>query len=530
MCDQLIGAHPSPGNARAFNLSNIGNVYEGLNMMDSALFFLKQAYGMAIEINQENLQSLALRRMGKVYARLGQNDLALQHYYQALQNSFAIGDRVNPSIIQLGIAEIFQSLKNEDSTMFYARIAFSNAQKVKQKLRVLEAVNLLITGFKKTTLKDSVIYYLDMAAALKDSLFGPEKFRQLQLLSLNEQQRQQDLLRQQEQFRNNTRTTALIVILGFFLILGGVLYRNNRRKQKVNLMLQSQRDEIQESYALLKATQNQLIQAEKMASLGELTAGIAHEIQNPLNFVNNFSEINKELLDEIQEDRRKKLEDRDERAEEQILLTLKENQEKILQHGKRADAIVKGMLQHSQKTTGVKEPTDINALAEEYFRLAYHSNKTKEKLQTEIKLITDFDDNLPMVNVIPQDIGRVLLNLYNNAFWALSSLSSEALVKEGIVTLTTKYLGDTIEIRIRDNGPGIPQNIIDKIFQPFFTTKPPGQGTGLGLSLAYDIVKAHQGEIKVETVGGEGLPAEASAQAGACFIIRLPIDDIKSVR
>ena len=312
--------------------------------------------------------------------------------------------------------------------------------------------------------------------------------------------------------------------------------------------IKAARKKAEETLEKLKSTQAQLIQSEKMASLGELTAGIAHEIQNPLNFVNNFSEINNELLDEIEGERKKEKGERDERAESNILLTIKENQIKIIQHGKRADAIVKGMLQHSQKSSGVKVPTDINALVEEYYRLAYHSYISKEKLSTEIKLITDLDASIPLVNVIPQDIGRVLLNLYNNAFWALS----EALAKDRFssdlstghksrgdsespldfgnyiptVKLTTKNLGDSeaklamgsspphkIEIRIRDNGPGIPSNIIDKIFQPFFTTKPTGQGTGLGLSLSYDIVKAYGGEIKVKSKENEGTE----------FIIQLPI-------
>ncbi len=262
--------------------------------------------------------------------------------------------------------------------------------------------------------------------------------------------------------------------------------------------------ELKQSLENLKSTQAQLIQSEKMASLGELTAGIAHEIQNPLNFVNNFSEVNHELIAEMKDEI-----DKGNYDEVKLLANdVEENEEKILQHGKRADAIVKGMLQHSRVSTGKKEPTDINALADEYLRLSYHGMRAKDKtFNATIK--TDFDSSIGKINIVPQDIGRVLLNLFNNAFYA-APLPPKGGFKysqnehEPTVWVSTKKLGDRILISVRDNGPGIPKNIVDKIFQPFFTTKPTGQGTGLGLSLSYDIIKAHGGEIKVETREGEG--------------------------
>ncbi len=260
----------------------------------------------------------------------------------------------------------------------------------------------------------------------------------------------------------------------------------------------------------LRKTQRQLIHAEKMASLGELTAGIAHEIQNPLNFVNNFSEVNVELVGEMNEE----LAAGNWQLAAEIANDLKQNLEKILHHGKRADAIVKGMLQHSRTSSGVKEPTDINALADEYLRLAYHGLRAKDKsFNADFK--TDFDLNLPKINVIPQDIGRVLLNLINNAFYAVSVEMQHTTSPqsppprhipdyEPTVSVSTKKMGDHILISVKDNGNGIPQNALDKIFQPFFTTKPTGQGTGLGLSMSYDIIKTHGGELKVETKEGEG--------------------------
>jgi signal transduction histidine kinase len=261
-----------------------------------------------------------------------------------------------------------------------------------------------------------------------------------------------------------------------------------------------QAKEMEKAYHELKTTQTQLIQSEKMASLGELTAGIAHEIQNPLNFVTNFSEVNKELLVEMKDE----LEKGNFNFAKTIANDVIDNQEKINHHGKRADAIVKGMLQHSKNGIGVKEPTDINALADEYLRLAYHGLKARDKAFN-AKMETEFDRNIIVVDIVSQDIGRVLLNLINNAFYAVTEKRLQS--PEGFepkVSVTTKKLDNKIEVTVKDNGKGIPPKILDKIFQPFFTTKPTGQGTGLGLSLSYDIVKAHGGELKVEYKEGEG--------------------------
>jgi len=250
----------------------------------------------------------------------------------------------------------------------------------------------------------------------------------------------------------------------------------------------------------LRSTQSQLIQSEKMASLGELTAGIAHEIQNPLNFVNNFSEVNKELIHEASQANTSG--NRNEVTE--LLSTLKDNEEKINHHGKRADAIVKGMLQHSRTGSGIKEPTDINKLADEYLRLAYQGFRARDK-SFNATFSTEFDNGLDKMNIVPQEIGRVILNLINNAFYAVNEKSKQgAAGYEPTVIVGTRRLQDRVEISVKDNGNGIPASIKEKIFQPFFTTKPTGQGTGLGLSLAYDIVKAHGGEIRLETKDGEG--------------------------
>ncbi|WP_117880302.1 ATP-binding protein [Aureibaculum luteum] len=250
----------------------------------------------------------------------------------------------------------------------------------------------------------------------------------------------------------------------------------------------------------LQQTQKQLIQSEKMASLGELTAGIAHEIQNPLNFVNNFSEVSGELIDEMNEE----IEKGDLEEAKFIAKDIKENLEKINHHGKRADGIVKGMLQHSRSSSGQKVPTDINVLADEYLRLAYHGLRAKDK-SFNANLVTDFDDEITTVTIIPQDIGRVILNLITNAFYTVDEKKKSGAANfEPTVSVSTKQLKDQVLITVKDNGNGIPKHILDKIYQPFFTTKPTGQGTGLGLSMSYDIVKAHNGELKVATNEGEG--------------------------
>lgn len=276
-------------------------------------------------------------------------------------------------------------------------------------------------------------------------------------------------------------------------------------------------EELSHTLNILKKAQAQLVQSEKMASLGELTAGIAHEIQNPLNFVNNFSEINRELIEEFKGEWAKTNGERDKDLEDEILNDIDQNLEKIAQHGKRADAIVKGMLQHSRVNTGQKELTDINALCDEYLRLSYHGLRAKSKsFNADFK--TGFDENAGKINVVTQDIGRVLLNMFNNAFYAVmppNPLKGEhykPLVSVATRRISTPSGDGGIEITVTDNGCGIPQNILDKIFQPFFTTKPTGQGTGLGLSLSYDIIKAHGGEIKVDSREGEG----------TTFIIILP--------
>jgi signal transduction histidine kinase len=294
-------------------------------------------------------------------------------------------------------------------------------------------------------------------------------------------------------------------------VIALLLFRNVRQSRLANSSLIEQKEKLQKTLDELKSTQSQLIQSEKMASLGELTAGIAHEIQNPLNFVNNFSEVNAELIEEAQREAGSGNQD----TLNELLGDIKANSEKITFHGNRADAIVKSMLQHSRKTSAQKELTDINALCDEYLRLAYHGLRAKEK-SFNAQFETDFDLSLPKVNVVSQDIGRVILNLINNAFYAVNERYKKE-GKEGYVPqvkVSTRQVGEQIEITVTDNGGGIPPNIREKIFQPFFTTKPTGEGTGLGLSMSYDIItKGHGGKMEVVSKEGEG----------SSFILQIPM-------
>jgi signal transduction histidine kinase len=302
----------------------------------------------------------------------------------------------------------------------------------------------------------------------------------------------------------NARVEAQIVSVRN-VELANLYEETNKQKEEIEV----QKTNAEEALVELKAAQTQLIQSEKMASLGELTAGIAHEIQNPLNFVNNFSEVNKELLVELKNEIKKGNIDEVIAIADDVI----SNEDKINHHGKRADAIVKGMLQHSRSSSGVHEPTDINKLADEYLRLAYHGLRAKNK-SFNASLETGYDESIGHIDIVPQDIGRVILNLLNNAFYAVDEKKEQQPTGyEPIVSISTKKSGDKVLIAVKDNGNGIPQKILDKMFQPFFTTKPTGQGTGLGLSLSYDIVKAHGGEIKAETKEGKG----------AAFIIQLPV-------
>jgi signal transduction histidine kinase len=383
-----------------------------------------------------------------------------------------------------------------DSAIYHAKLGLDAAAKAGTLEYLRDNTGALAAAYAYKNDYKNAYSYRNLFINYRDSMINSEVRNNIAVLEhnteLEKKQGEIALLNQQKKTQKNFLIAVSLVSL-CILVTAIALLRNNRIKQKA-------KTKIEKAYQQLKDAQAQLVQSEKMASLGELTAGIAHEIQNPLNFVNNFSEVNKELIEEMKTE----LKSGNNNEAISIANDISENEEKINHHGKRADAIVKGMLQHSRSSSGVKEPTDINALADEYLRLAYHGLKAKDKsFNTTMK--TDFDGSIDKINIISQDIGRVLLNLYNNAFYAVNEKKKlNGDTYETIVSVSTKKVGDKVLVSVKDNGNGIPQKVLDKIFQPFFTTKPTGQGTGLGLSLSYDIVKAHGGEIKVETKEGEG--------------------------
>jgi len=412
------------------------------------------------------------------------------------------------------LSQNYAHLNQIDSAYFYAKylldtlssLGFSNFE-----VDLGVAYKNMYECFNLMNKKDSAFKYVQLAVKVQDSLNSIRnknlaEFQQL-LLSENRRIEALDDERNEKVSRwTNIGAISFALLIGLIAIL---LYRNVRQSRLANANLIEQKEKLQLTLDQLKSTQSQLVQSEKMASLGELTAGIAHEIQNPLNFVNNFAEVNVELIDELETEANKG------NLEEVKLLAkdIKENETKITFHGKRADAIVKSMLQHSRKSSGQKELTDINALCDEYLRLSYHGLRAKDK-SFNAEFDTKFDTTLSPISVVPQDIGRVLLNLINNAFYACAERSKSADSSyQPTVTVSTKRSDNSIEISVKDNGNGIPEAIKEKIFQPFFTTKPTGEGTGLGLSLSYDIVKGHGGALNLET----------KQDGGSNFIIQLPI-------
>ncbi|HYK47426.1 MAG TPA: ATP-binding protein [Parafilimonas sp.] len=484
---------------------NLGNVYEHMGHSDTALSHEQTALKYSDSSGFTKYKGLILCRIGDICIKQGKYDVAKKYLLESINANEEQSVLSFLAEACVTLSNLFLMNGNLDSSFYYANEGLNASLAAGYSFETLNAYKVLSSIYSGRGKTDSAFKYQKLAFAVNDSLFTIEKNNQFQNIGFEEQNRLQELEKDKIKTEDKIRSYALLAGLGVLLIIGLILYRNNRQKQKANKVLET-------TLTNLKSTQAQLIQSEKMASLGELTAGIAHEIQNPLNFVNNFSELNDELIQEMKDET-------DVYQIKIIVNDIQQNNEKISFHGKRADSIVKSMMQHSKQTEGVKDLTDINALCDEYLRLSYHGFRAKDKsFNADFK--TDFDDSIEKVNFVLQDIGRVLLNLYNNAFYAVSEKAKKAvgLQKEltgtsnlsgrqayvPTVTVVTKKLTNTIEIRVKDNGHGIPQNIVDKIFQPFFTTKPTGEGTGLGLSLSYDIIKAHGGEIKVETKQGEG--------------------------
>jgi two-component system NtrC family sensor kinase len=493
-----------------YQQSNIGEVYLLQGLLDSALYYCQPVVEKA---KTTWIIFYAQVNLAKIYLEKHNYNIALSYLWPTARYAAFSSHRF---AINYLLAQTYQSLNNMDSCIYYARESLQIANESAIYANIIKA-NVFLSGIYEHRDPQKALAYSQAALKYNDSLYKYSETLSMESFDeFNRQEKQYETKAATVAYQYKLRQYGLLGSIGVLLAIAFFLFYNNRQKQKANRLLEKQkieidfqRDKAEKTLLELKATQSQLIQSEKLASLGAVTAGIAHEIQNPLNFVNNFSEVNKELVDEMQTELKAG------NTQEAIAISndIKENEQKINYHGKRADAIVKGMLQHSRQTSGTKEPTDINALCDEYLRLSYHGLRAKDKnFNADFK--TDFDESIGKINIVPQEIGRVLLNLYNNAFYAINEKKKTAGEDyKPLVSIETKKINarpddtvgrDKVEIEVSDNGNGIPQNIVDKIFQPFFTTKPTGQGTGLGLSLSYDIIKAHGGEITVNTREGGG--------------------------
>jgi two-component system NtrC family sensor kinase len=477
----------------------LSTCYLNMNKQDSAFHMAKIGYDNAIALKNDFVLGGALANLARMHARMGNKELAKQYYRQRIAVAERITEYADIAGGYMSLAYLFRESKQNDSAIYYAQKAFDLYRP-----RFFYAVGSsakFLSSLLESSDPAEALRYLKIAEAAKDSANNMQKIQSAQALVFKEKERQAELGYERKAYQSKVRQYALLAGIGVLLLVLVGFYRNNRNKEKANLALELQKKRVEETLAELKSTQVQLIQSEKMASLGELTAGIAHEIQNPLNFVNNFSDLNTELIQDLKSEIQKgNLEE-----VKALASDIELNEVKINHHGKRAEGIVKSMLQHSQKSSGQKELTDINALCDEYLRLAFHGYRAKDK-SFNAKFELNIDTSLPKIYVAPQDIGRVVLNLINNAFYAVSEKQKQNLNGyEPVVTVSTVKQNGKLEIKVIDNGNGIPKEIIEKIFLPFFTTKPAGQGTGLGLSLAYDIItKGHGGTIEVTSDDGKG--------------------------
>ncbi|NIJ54212.1 ATP-binding protein [Dyadobacter arcticus] len=496
------------------SLNILGTIYATADNLPKAIDYYKQARQASVQDNDLFYVATMDGNLAEIYELQGKYDLAFSLSLRTVRFMETTNRPTVAAEFKLIPATAFLHTGQLDSAIIYAKQILLVTEPLGIRNQSRDAHKIMADAYAGRKDYARAWPHLQKYEAYRDSLAGEETTRQAAVLKYQIEQEkarnqienlkndQQLQALQQEKAQNEGRvlTWSLITGLVIFLVIGMILYRNNRQKQHANVVLQEEKQKVEDTLDELRATQKQLIQSEKMASLGELTAGIAHEIQNPLNFVNNFSEVSSELIEEMNVE----IEKGNLEEIKTIANDILENLEKINHHGKRADNIVKGMLQHSKKSSSTKEPTDINALADEYLRLAYHGFRAKDNaFNTTLK--TDFDETILLISIIPQDIGRVVLNLLNNAFYAVHQKVLLGSGYEPIVTLSTKKLGDNVLIRVQDNGSGIPKRVLDKIFQPFFTTKPTGQGTGLGLSLSYDIVtKGHGGTLQVESAEGDG--------------------------
>jgi two-component system NtrC family sensor kinase len=481
-----------------------GLCYQNLGKGDSALFYYKKM-GSLVPASKE-LSAKAIADWHWVIYYLfytKQYEKADSLIADGIKECLATGDFLL-DYFYIWSANSAIDQNKIDKAITQAKMGFKLSIFINDPAGESNAAGLLESCYEKINKRDSAFHYLkieDSLNVVKQDHSNALDIQQFQFdQQLNKKEQAAASAIQEQKQRSRTLIYVFVTSVAFLLVILTIQWRNSNQKRRANEMLRQQKEKVESTLTELRSAQAQLIQREKMASLGELTAGIAHEIQNPLNFVNNFSEVNRELMGELDEE----LEKGDIKEAKALAAGIIENLNKITHHGKRADSIVKGMLEHSKQSTGAKELTDINKLAEEYLRLAHNGFLAKNKMFN-IALVTHLEADLPMVFISGQEIGRALLNLFNNAFYAVHQKSAPTgdEYKPVVEIRTTAKMGNIL-ITVTDNGPGIPDNIKDKIMQPFFTTKPTGEGVGLGLSLSYDIVvKGHGGSISVETKEGE---------------------------
>jgi len=512
---EVLGKKLNLKNVLAYTYANLSSLYEEMHRFKDQYDFAMKAALLGRQMGDEGIEAASLSRAALALSSQNKFDEAQKLNRQSMIVADASKQPYNIYQAYSNMGVILHKQKKYNEAIPYFEKAFKSLTKsdIYSKEVGISYFDLS-ECYEKTGDYNKALATYKTSAKITDSIRGRENIKKATELTMNyDFDKKQQITKYEQQKQNEvakTRQIALSIGLVLTLILAGVAFNGFKNKRRANLLLQQQKEKVESTLTELKATQTQLIQSEKMASLGELTAGIAHEIQNPLNFVNNFSEVNTELIGEMKQE----IDKGDLEEIKAIATNIEENSKKINMHGKRADAIVKGMLQHSQSGSVKKEPTNINALAGECMRLAYHGLRAKDK-SFSAELVTSFDKTLPLINVIPQDMVRVMLNLFNNAFYAVNQKAKTGSIGyKPEVNVSTSAENEKVVIKVKDNGVGIPDAIKEKIMQPFFTTKPTGEGTGLGLSLTYDmVVKGHGGSIIVNTKEGEGSE----------FIISLPV-------
>ena len=499
-------------NVELYSYTNLASLFTNLNQPEEVYKYSMKAADLAASYNDKGIEAASLSKAATALSSLNRHKEAEVLALRSIKLADSAGQPLPKHQAYASMGTVQKNTGDFKKAIPYYEKSFAALEKSDLYTNAnAETAKELSECYEKTGNLAKALETYKKAADITDSVRRKDNIQKSTELRMNYEFEKTQAVSKAEQDKKDSQAIRLrnqqlftIAALGILvlavLIIAFIQFRSSKHKHRANLALQHEKEKVESTLTDLKAAQSHLIQSEKMASLGSLTAGIAHEIQNPLNFVNNFSEVSIELIEELKSE----ITTGNYAEVSSLAGDIKQNLEKIMHHGKRADSIVKGMLQHSRANTGQAEATNINALADEYFRLAYHGVRAKDKMFN-ASLETDFDERISTIKVVPQEIGRVILNLVNNAFYAVGEKAAKAGEDyHATVSLSTKKLKDTVEIVVSDNGYGIPKTILDKIFQPFFTTKPTGEGTGLGLSLSYDIIKAHGGELKVETKEGDG--------------------------